>query len=56
MTPAQAIDHLAELAQFYINAQPPSVRGAIGNVAQQAINVLTEATTPKPPTEDPPKD
>jgi hypothetical protein len=59
MNPAQAIAHLAELAQFYINAQPPSVRGAIGNVAQEAINTLTEATKPTTPaiptTDEPPK-
>lgn len=53
MTPEQSINVLAQFAQVYITQQPPAARDAIAQVAQAAVNVLTEATKPKPPTAEP---
>lgn len=44
MNKQDALLTLAQMAEQYINAQPPAVRAALMSLAQQSINALNEET------------
>lgn len=50
MNKDQAIQILAEIAQAFINGQPPSLRGAIGAHVQAALDALAK---PQPEAKEP---
>lgn len=47
MKPEEALQALAQMAEAYINTQPPAVRSVLLNHAQQAISALFDATNPE---------